>query len=48
VGDPSRKYLWVLARSKSLDKAIYIRLMDHAKKDGFDIQQVLEIEQDCD
>ncbi len=48
VGDPSRKYLWVLARSSSLDQDIYTRLMEHAKKDGFDIQQVLKVEQDCE
>ena len=48
VGDPSRKYLWVLARSLSLDASIYTQLMDHAKKNGFDIQQVLKIEQDCE
>ncbi len=48
VGDPSRKYLWVLARSKSLDQDTYTRLMERAKKDGFDIQQVLQVEQDCD
>ena len=39
VGDPSRKYLWVLARDLSLDATIYSQLMDHAKKNGFDIQK---------
>lgn len=48
VGDPSRKYLWVLARGKKLDRGIYSELMDHARMNGFDIQQVIEVEQDCD
>lgn len=47
VGDPSREYLWVLARSKSLDETIYTSLLDHAKKEGFDTQKILEVEQDC-
>jgi len=48
VGDPSRKYLWVLARHPSLDQAKYNKLLEHAQKEGFDIQQILEVEQDCD
>lgn len=48
VGDPSRKYLWVLARDKNLEESIYSKLMDLAKEKGFDIQQVLKIEHDCD
>jgi len=48
VGDPSRKYLWVLARTKTLDEATYSRLMDHADKNGFNTGQVLKINQACD
>jgi len=48
VGDPSRKYLWVLARTKTLDPLIYSKLMDTAKTDGFDITQMIKINQDCD
>jgi apolipoprotein D and lipocalin family protein len=47
VGDPSRKYLWVLSRSKTLDDGIYSALMDHANKDGFAIDQVIRVNQDC-
>lgn len=48
VGDPSRKYLWVLARDTSLDESIYSQLMDLAREKGFDVQQVLKIDHDCD
>lgn len=48
VGDPSRKYLWVLARTKTLDAAIYDNLMSKAEKNGFNIQQVIKVNQDCE
>lgn len=48
VGDPSRKYLWVLARNKTLEDSIYTELMDHAKSMGFDTDQVVRINQNCD
>lgn len=48
VGDPSRKYLWVLARTLTLDAAIYDNLLDHAKNNGFNIQEVIRINQDCE
>ena len=47
VGDPSRKYLWVLSRSKTLDEAIYSKLLDHAKEEGFAIDQLIRVNQDC-
>ena len=47
VGDPSRKYLWILSRTKTLDEAIYSKLMDHAKKNGFPIDQVIRVNQNC-
>jgi len=47
VGDPSRKYLWVLARTKTLDASIYTELMNQAEVNGFDIQKVIMINQKC-
>ena len=47
VGDPSRKYLWILSRSKNLDHKIYSELLDIAKNNGFDIEKVVRINQDC-
>lgn len=48
VGDPSRKYLWVLARNKSLDESIYQELLDQAKNLGFKTDRVLRINQGCE
>jgi apolipoprotein D and lipocalin family protein len=48
VGDPSRKYLWILSRTKNLDAAVYTRLMDHAKNNGFNTEQVMETSQKCE
>ena len=47
VGDPSRKYLWVLSRSKDLDSTIYSELLDIAKINGFDIDNIIKVNQDC-
>jgi apolipoprotein D and lipocalin family protein len=48
VGDPSRKFLWVLARSKTLETPIYDDLMKNAESNGFDINQVIKINQGCE
>jgi apolipoprotein D and lipocalin family protein len=48
VGDPSRKYLWVLSRTKTLDASIYSELMDHAKNEGFETDRVKKINQGCE
>lgn len=48
VGDPSRKYLWILSRTKQLDENIYNKLTDKAREAGFDVGKLLKIEQDCD
>lgn len=36
VGDPSRKYLWILSRTPDLDEATYARLVSTARAQGFD------------
>lgn len=47
IGDPSRKYLWILSRSKELDNTIYSELLDIAKVNGFDIDKVIKVNQKC-
>ena len=47
VGDPSRKYLWILARTKNLDDTIYSELLEIAKFNGFDINKMIKVNQDC-
>jgi apolipoprotein D and lipocalin family protein len=47
VGSPSRDYLWVLCREKTLDKTTYDALLDKAKSFGFDTSKVEKINQVC-
>jgi len=37
VGDPSRKYLWILSRTPQLDDAEYASLVAAAERKGFDV-----------
>lgn len=47
VGDPSREYLWILARETSIDKKLYDELTRHAKERGFDISKLYRTPQGC-
>jgi apolipoprotein D and lipocalin family protein len=47
VGDPSRKYLWVLARSNSLNDRVYAELLETARNNGFEIDNLIRVNQDC-
>ncbi|MDA8791827.1 lipocalin family protein [Bacteriovoracaceae bacterium] len=42
VGDPSRKYLWILSRENTLDPEIYNQLVEQAEKTGFDTSKLLK------
>jgi apolipoprotein D and lipocalin family protein len=48
VGAPSKKYLWILARTKNLDTKIYSELLDIAKTKGFRTENIIKVNQDCD
>ena len=41
VGAPDRKYLWVLARNPRMDEATYLRLLDAARSQGFDVSRMI-------
>ncbi|HRR94283.1 MAG TPA: lipocalin family protein [Bacteroidales bacterium] len=47
VGDPSFKYLWILARDKKIDEATIKRLLDKAVENGFDIRPVIRVDHNC-
>lgn len=47
VGDPSRKYLWVLSRTQELDEVIYAELIGKAKAHGFATDQMIRIQHNC-
>ncbi len=48
VGDPARKYLWVLSRTKTMSEDIYSKLLKVAERNGFDIHKLIRVKQDCD
>ena len=39
VGDPGRKYLWVLSRTPKMDEALLDGLLDKAKKQGYNLDR---------
>ena len=41
VGSPDRKYLWILARTPTLDEATYARLVAAAATQGFDVARLV-------
>jgi apolipoprotein D and lipocalin family protein len=45
VGDPSRKYLWILSRSPRLDEATHASLVDAARRLGFDTARLVRTTQ---
>jgi apolipoprotein D and lipocalin family protein len=42
IGDPSRKYLWILSRSKTLPDETYQKLLEKAEKLKFDTSKLLK------
>ena len=44
VGNPSRKYLWILSRSKDMPEYLYEELVNKAKYHGFDITKLIKTE----
>jgi apolipoprotein D and lipocalin family protein len=47
VGEPALKYLWILAREKTMDNATYNMLLQKATDNGYDIKTIIRVEQDC-
>jgi apolipoprotein D and lipocalin family protein len=45
VGDPSRRYLWILSRRPQMDEATYASLTDRARAFGFDTSRILRTPQ---
>ena len=45
VGSNDRKYLWILSRTKTLDDAVYKRLLAAAAKQGFNVDQMMRTPQ---
>lgn len=47
VGEPSFKYLWILAREKKMDEQTYQMLLKKAVANGYDVKEIIRVEQDC-
>lgn len=45
VGHPNRKYLWILSRSKTMDKNIYNKIIKECSIKGFDVSKIKITEQ---
>lgn len=45
VGEPSRRYLWILSREPRLDAALYEQIVQRAKQRGFDTGRLLKTRQ---
>ena len=48
VGDPSRDYLWILSRDKTMPDSTYNRYLELAKSKGFDTSKLTKVEHTCD
>lgn len=42
IGDPTRKYLWILSRTKTMEERLYLELVQKADSLGFDTTQLLK------
>ena len=47
VGSPTRDYLWVLSRTKTMSEETYAEYIAFAQEKGFDISRLMKIDQDC-
>jgi len=47
VGDPTRKYLWILCRTPQMDQALYRQIVDRAAAMGFDVSRLELTDQSC-
>ena len=47
VSGPSRKYLWILCRTRQMDSQLYDQLLEKLRKDGFDLEKLKKGVQEC-
>ena len=48
VGEPSRRYLWVLSRTPHMDETVYQGIMRRMEEKGFDISRIERVPQRSD
>lgn len=44
IGEPSRKYLWILSRETPMNRETYNRLLDVARNEGFDLSKLITVD----
>jgi apolipoprotein D and lipocalin family protein len=47
VGDPSRKYLWILCRTPRMEPGLYRDIVDRAANKGYDVSKLQMTDQTC-
>lgn len=47
VGVPSRKYCWILSRTRTMNDDVYAGIMERVKSKGFDITKFNRTAQEC-
>jgi apolipoprotein D and lipocalin family protein len=47
VGDPSRKYLWILSRTPQMEPGLYREIVGRAANKGFDVSKLQMTDQTC-
>lgn len=45
VGEPGRKYLWILSRAKELDQQTYQHILQHVAENGYDTSKLVKTKQ---
>ena len=45
VGEPKRKYLWILARAPQLSDSTYERILERVKKQDYDLSKLTKTKQ---
>ncbi len=41
IGDPGRKYLWILSRTKKLDDVVFAAILERIKLNGYDTTKLM-------
>lgn len=47
VGEPSREYLWILSRTREMDKNLYQEIVSRTAAKGFDVSKLQITDQTC-
>jgi apolipoprotein D and lipocalin family protein len=45
VGEPGRDYLWILSREPRLDEALYHKIVERVKQQGYEVERLMKAAQ---